>query len=331
MIRLALVSLLFLSGCFDSLLGSPCRAGLTLRDGQCVANSDGGTITPDSLTILTPDADPATDGGDAGPIVGDAGPLGDAPNTDAPNTDAPNTDAPVADAPPDAPTCPNTQTDPLNCGVCGHACASGICSAGVCEGDPRGHVVAIGHDFIASNAPMVRVLGNAAALGAHHDLAIARWSEPSAAVSSALSIALAQLGRPSHAVALPTTPSPNAFAGIDVIIFDPRNADGDIEEANGVAWSVAFSQFLVQGGVVIVLEGGGGSNHRFARGAMLFNTTTPVVVTGTHLQVVAPTDAVAQQVISPYYAAASTVAFPNLPAVVASPVNGAVVFHAARP
>ena len=310
MIRVALVSLVFLAGCFDSLLGSPCRPGLTLRDGQCIVEQsdvDGGVKTPDSLTLVVPDAGFTNDSG-----------------TDAGTS---------PDGSPDAQTCAaDLQTDPLNCGVCGHACLSGICTAGICEGDPRGHVVAIGHDYVASNAPMIRVLGNAAALGAHHDLAIARWSAPSAKVTSALTVSLAQLGRSSHSVTLPASPSPNAFAAADVIIFDPRTADGVVEEATGVAWNGAFSQFLLDGGVVIVLEGGGGTNHRFARGAGLFMTTTPVVVTGAHLQVFAPTDAVAQQVISPYYAASSTVVFPNLAPVIAAPATpGAVVFHVARP
>jgi hypothetical protein len=308
-IRISFIALvIMLTGCFDSLLGSPCKPGYTTRDGVCVV--DHATMPPDSHDPVGPDGPAPPDGGgpDSGPLV-DAGP----------------------DATPDAPTCTaDTQVDPLNCGVCGHVCASGICAVGLCVGDPRGHVVAIGHDYASANAPMVRVLGNAAALGEHQDLAIARWSTPSAAVTSALASGLTMVGRTSHAVAMPTMPSATAFDGIDVILIDPHTADGASEVATGLAWRPAFAAFLLRGGVVIVLEGAGGTNHQLADGADLFHTTTPIVVTGSHLAVVAGADAVAQQVLSPYFAASTTVAFPTLTPVVSSP-SGAVVFHEARP
>jgi hypothetical protein len=218
----------------------------------------------------------------------------------------------------------------LNCGVCGHSCASGICSAGFCAGEPRGHVVAIGHDYANTNLPMLRVLGNAAALGSPQNLAIARWSTPSSAVTTALASGLAMVGKSSHPVAMPVMPSANAFEGIDVIVVDPQTQDELSESIKGLTWRAAFAAFLTRGGVVIVLEGAGGSNHRLADGADLFHTTAPVVVTGAHLSVVNGADAVALQVLSPYYAAATSVTFPTLPAVVAAPTMGAVVFHEAR-
>jgi len=80
----------------------------------------------------------------------DAG-AGDAGTKDAP-VDATTHDATAADAPPDtrvpdahppadagrdAPPCsPNLETDPDNCGRCGHSCLGGQCIAGTCQPKP---------------------------------------------------------------------------------------------------------------------------------------------------------------------------------------------------
>lgn len=287
--RIWLAALALLAGCFDSLLDAPCREGLTLRNGQCVTD----TQQPD------------------GP---------DGPDAVKPPT--------VRDPQDAAPTCEaDLETDPQNCGSCGRACASGICAMGACLGDVAGHVVAIGHDYGNTNAAMLRVLGNAAALGTHHDLAIGRWA-PSAAITQALSFSLAQIGRPWHAVALAAAPA--GLDAVDVVLVDPQTTDGTDAEAFGTSWRTELVTFLDRGGVVIVLEGAGGTNHRFAVGADLFASPTPTVATAAHLSVIAPADSVAQQVMSPYAAAATSVAFPGLEPVIATPSGDAVVFHAAR-
>lgn len=305
----AALAVVLLGGCFDSLLGTPCREDFVERDRQCVA-----ALGAPDAGVTEPDAHPFVPAPDVLVQAPDAG-------SDAGSPDAPS---------PDTPVCTAIADDPMNCGACSHTCSSGICAGSTCAGEVPGHVVAIGHDFTVTNAGVLRALGNAAAMGVSHDLAIARWGE-SAAVTNALAASLAQLGRPWHATALPTQPGVTALAGVDVVVIDPRTGDGDASELEGASWQATFTSFLGRGGVVIVLEGENGTNHRFAHGASLFSSAAPASVTGAHLAVVAATDAVAQQVPSPYDAASATVAFPGLPAVVAMPDGDAVVFHAAFP
>lgn len=310
--RIAILAVVLLAGCFDSLLGTPCRDGYVEHDRNCIAEQ-----------ALTTDAGmPGVDGDDQPPV--DAPPATPDAMTDAMADSMPDAGSP------DAPVCTAIPDDPLNCGACGHVCTSGICSGDTCAGEIAGHVVAIGHDFTVTNAGVLRVLGNAAAMGLHHDLAIARWGE-SSAVTAALAASLAQLGRPWHAAALPAQPASDALANVDVVVIDPRTGDGDASELEGASWHAAFAALLSRGGVVIVLEGASGTNYRFASGAGLFTTTAPVAVTGSHLAVVAATDAIAQQVPSPYLAASASVAFPGLTAVVATPEGQAVVSHIAVP
>lgn len=308
----AIAAGVLLGGCFDSLLGTPCREGFVEHDRKCTAAHG---AAPDA-GMPQVDADPYVPMPDAVVVVSDAG-----SDVTPPPPDAPSSDAPVCTAIPD---------DPLNCGACGHVCGSGICAGASCVGAVSGHVVAIGHDFTVTNVGVLRVLRNAVAMGVNHHVAIARWGN-SEAVTSALQVSLAQLGRPWHVAVPPTEPGTTALDDFDVVIVDPRFNDGDANELEGASWQAVLASFLGRGGVVIVLEGEGGTNYRFAHGANLFSSGAPAAVTGAHLSVVAATDAVVQQVPSPYFAASATVAFPGLPAVVAAPDGSAVVFHAATP
>lgn len=291
-----------LAGC-DSIIDSPCIDGYALEAGSCVQR----VADVDARIDETVDASVPTD------VTPDA----------------------VLDSSPDAFVCTaDVEVDPFNCGACGQVCASGLCTAGRCEGAHAGHIVAIGHDFTASNASMRHVLANAASLGIRADLGIAHYApEGSSAVasSSALRTGLAIMGRPWHAVALP---GPGALLNgerIDVLVIDPRHGDPDAVAADGAAWQPALDRFLTDGGTVIVLEGAGSVTYRFASGAGLYTLAAPDPVSGMPAVIINAADAVVDHVPSPYLAMEVSVAFQGAPApVVTTPTGATIVFHLTR-
>ena len=100
--RIVLVAVVLLAGCFDSLLGTPCRDGYTEHDRQCVAAQ---SLTTDAGT-------PGVDADDEPPV--------DAPPTMPDATPDGMPDAMADAGSPDAPVCVAVPDDPLNCGACGH-------------------------------------------------------------------------------------------------------------------------------------------------------------------------------------------------------------------
>lgn len=311
----------FTTGCFDSLINGACQSGFVREGASCVARS---------VTDAGPDPDV-----DAGP---DASPPGDAGTDTTPPLDGHPTDGgdaqvcvlPEVQCPAG---CKDLQLDPDNCGSCGHVCASGLCSAAHCVGEPWGHIVAIGHDYQSFHPAMARVLGNAAALGSSVDLKISWWpaDHAHAGPTAALTSALGTLGRPWHPVALPVAPAGTALAGIDVLIVDEPAAEGVATFADGAVWATELDAFLHRGGVVIVVEGLGGTAHQFAAGAALFTSPAPLDVTGEHTVLVNPADAVADHVLAPYLAETTSVQFPGATSPVVTTTDGRViVFHLVR-
>lgn len=283
----------FASGCFDSIVSDPCAVGYQLHEGACVASSQLGS----DGTIV--------DGGI--PVTGDG-------------SDVP----PVCTA--------DTTSDPKNCGACGIVCTSGICENSVCVGDVSGHIIAIGHDFQQHDGSMSRVIGNAVALGKHPDVGVARFrgSAKTAAVqgtTAAITESMAKIGRVWHTVELPATPGPSALEGVDVVVVDAQTGDGDHAEQVAGPWLPYFSGFIASGGVIVVLEGKNGVGYRFARGAGLYDLAPPVDATGDVATVIAPTDATALGVVSPYLAEPTSVAFPGATGATVTVDAGAVVFH----
>ncbi len=345
--RYLLLSLALVAGC-SSLVDDHCARGYLREDGTCVARqeTDGGqvAVSPDApMPYGDFDPDPLQPGPDAGPGP-DASPEPDA----MPEPDGGVIVDAGPDASPDAPdqglvcaapleacygACVDFQTDADHCGSCTHSCASGICTNGHCQGEPWGHIVAIGHDYVASHASQRRVLVNAVSLGSSGNVGVAWWPGETRSVAHKAPFASAMdaANRAWHEVAFPNSAS-FIGTGIHVVIVGPDRGDGDAAEAMGAAWATALDEFLRTGGVVIVLDGANGTNHRFAEGANLFDVGAPVTVTGQPTAVVDGTDAIVDQVLAPYLAEDSSVSWPGAPEPVITTMGGmnTIVFHIAR-
>ena len=325
--------LLALTGC-SSLVDGACIDGYVRADGSCTARvasgDDSGVGSPDG-----PGRDGSgSDGSDGGGSSSDGGMNADGGSADGGGSDA-DLDAGLVCTAPEVVckgACRDFATDANHCGSCGHDCASGICTLGHCEGEPFGHIVAIGHDYGSYHAAERRVLVNAVSLGASGDVAVAYWpgQSPRTGYRSVLATGMTTVNRPWHVVPFPMSPSATALDGVDVVVVSPEVGAGDDVEAAAAVWATTFDAFLHHGGVVVVLEGAGGQNHRFGHGAGLFDVGAPVTVTGQQTSVVDPSDTMAASVVAPYLAETTSVAFPNAPEPVFTTAGGTVVFHVTR-
>ena len=318
--------LVLLAGC-SSLVSDPCAAGYHLDTGACMQ---------DQKTHGTMDPNGTMQGPDASVIV--THPPGDG------STVQPQ-DASV-DAPPDAMVCTlpevkcgdqciDVSDDPYNCGHCGRTCSSGICAAGSCIGDLPGHIVVIGHDYVASDPAMDRVIANGVSLsvlgGVSGSVAHVGWWRGTAAQEAgiaAVARGLAQTGHTAQSTSVATIDTAS-LANLDAIVVEPQVGDGDAAEAAGAAAAASLATYLGASHTVVVMETTAGVSYRWLHGAGLVDLTPPVDASASQVTVVAPGDAIATGVVSPYFAKPGSVGFAGATHVVVSDGSGdAVVIHA---
>ncbi|MEZ4365307.1 MAG: hypothetical protein R2939_03345 [Kofleriaceae bacterium] len=314
----------------DSLVTGECAGGWTKTDGVCArlgGGPDAATPGPDGATGVdarpdagaAPDAHPSADAGpsaDATPMV-DAEPMADAGwDVDAePTPDATTTPDALTCAPPTEAcdgVCIDTSADPANCGGCGVICPSGICAAGACVGATSGHVVAIGHDFVEHSAAAARLLGNALTLGGTEPSLVGEWRGTAsdaarAATITAATAGLAAQGRTWTRVELDVGLS--QLPQVRVVLIHAQHGDPAADFALGVAWAPTLTAFVEGGGVVIGVEGEAGSTHAILAGAGLLAISSTAALPASDLTLVAPADALAPGVLSPYRSGATSVVF----------------------
>lgn len=215
--------------------------------------------------------------------------------------------------------CVDTQTDPQNCGSCGVACISNLCAVGLCQGENRGDIVYIGHDFTGSpidiRVAQPRVLANAVLLTQSNPirvLAYQRYASPTAItnVTGILAATGTQSGRTINVTTTTTDadiPAMLNAATYDVlIVYDQENAPAATLGALGASWATTLTTFTKAGGIFVTLDGVAGTDpqmHEFepATGLLSVSAHTqypaspPVAITLT-----APSDAVGKSVITPY-------------------------------
>ncbi len=305
MTRLALFALC-VAGC-GSLVDDPCAEGFELVGGVCTTAGSGSDMQPNQTTQ---------------PVM----PMGPTTPISPTQPDPPLCSLPLTDC---GGVCIDTTSDPDNCGACGLVCATGLCQASACVGAIAGHVVAIGHDYSATDAAMSRVLGDAVGLVTGQFTRIGYWRGSSSLEGgqAAAVAGLAQTSRTAWSTELGSIDA-GSVSEIDTVVIEPQQGSGDDAEAAGSAAAQSLQDFVAAGHVVVVLETAGGVSYRFADGAGLFTVAAPIDVSNTAITVAAAADAVAEGVASPYLGRPSTVGYPG----VADPVfvdgsGDAVVFH----
>ncbi len=356
--------------------GHSCPSGVACVAGSCGGLVDGATDAPgDGARDSSADgaSDSALDG-----ALDSVGPDGDAAPPDGFNLDGPGKDGAAegsADGPPtDAPfdtsplcdpdsgltdcmgMCVDEQNDPMNCGMCGRVCASNLCVGGMCQGVTAGNVVVIGHDYFVAQttSAQARVLSNSVLLPSSNPLRILSFEHYANATAVTKAKAAIAAGAAAQGRTLSVTVSNNdndipnmlTIQNDDVLlVYDQANAAPGTLGPLGASWAPTLSTFLGAGGVVVVLDGAegqsstGGEMPLFETSAGLLNVSAHTrIPPGTPVDVVAPGDAVAVGVLSPYGVTKDSVHYTAEPPssvvtyVVVEPVSGEpVVVHKVVP
>jgi hypothetical protein len=223
--------------------------------------------------------------------------------------------------------CVDLKGDPNNCGTCHHICASQICTPAGCAGTTPGDILFIGHDYQTTSAgtAQARVLSNAVFLAQQTTLNVLSYEKYSnAAAVGRIHNILTSSAPAGRTLTLTSTTNDADVAGLNFIDFqvlliaDQSNAPGNVDlGALGATWAPSLAQFTQRGGVVVVLDGGGGSDGMPAlvTGTGLLTVTADAPLpTGTPLQVAAPADALGIGVLSPYGAGIHSVSIATEPA-----------------
>ena len=313
---------------FFALLLLGCSRENALVDGECAS----GYVQSDDTCVVAPDA--SLDGSNDGDAT-----LSDA--SDA-SDDGKNRDVIQLDSPSDSPsdvvvdaitcddgltlcqgTCVDTTSDPYNCGSCGVVCPSLLCSSSQCQGSVAGSFVVIGHDYgVTYSAAQARVLGNALLIAPASTIRVRSYEQYAASkaianVKAILNAAAAGAGRTiSYTVATQPTDVSTGMtaANTDVlVVYDQSGAPASTLATIGAGWATAIANFTHVGGVVIALDGAGGTNPQMpaliqSAGILDVSSDTPIAQSSP-LDVVAPADAVGLGVVSPYGAGKQSVYF----------------------
>jgi hypothetical protein len=231
---------------------------------------------------------------------------------------------------------PSVSYDPDNCGSCGNRCSSGICIEGVCADATAGHVVLIGHDYVASRRGMQRIAGNSVFLGIGANVDVVAWEGSATTtqirgVDRAVDRVAMERGRMWTKVLPAADKILDELERADVFLLYPQPGDSDGSlTAFGASLARGFRMFLRRGGVIIVFDTPSPMNAgtwQFLTGAGLMTVRSHVDVTGDTLMVTAPGDAIALGADLTYAAEMSTVRYDATAPVVVMHPEGPVVLH----
>ncbi len=217
--------------------------------------------------------------------------------------------------------CLDLTSDPDHCGGCGTSCSSGICEGSSCADAVPGHVVVIGHDYLAANNTMRRIAGNAVFLarGAPVQVLVYTGEADPASVSgveAAINYVQTQSGRAwkkTDAIEVIVT---RQLLDADVFLIHAQaNARKSPLGKLGQQWGNALRGFVAAGGVIVVFDAPSTVNDgtfRLLEPGLLFSAQKRETIANQQLQVVVPGIGVATQVSDRYMSARDTVRFVGL-------------------
>ena len=201
-----------------------------------------------------------------------------------------------------------------------------------------GHVVLIGHDYQDSRSGQNRLAGNSVfiAPGAPVQVLVYEGDAVSGSITgvdAAIDQVSTELGRSwQRNVAADATDviTQLPFANVFLLYSQQGATDGALQ-ALGSMWSAALSDFIGDGGVVVVFDGGGthAGTYQVLEEAGLLSVTARAALSAQVVTVVAPGDAVAPNVPGSYLGETETVSFTFAGAgtVVVQHGTGPVVIH----
>ncbi len=244
--------------------------------------------------------------------------------------------------------CVDTTIDPLNCGTCGNVCPTGLCNGSTCRGARSGHAVVIGHDYATSlpTSAAGKVVSNGVFLPSTNPVRVLwldQYADPGAesAVTKILDNTASLTGRTWKRTVAPTSSDVLTKLGIDafevLVVLDQPNAPAGELASIGGDLDAKITSFTQTGGVVVVLDGGGGRGEMpaFLDASGILSTSAHTTISGKTVDVIAPADAIGIDVLTPYFAASKSVTFtltvapsPSIVVVVQEPTSIApVVIH----
>lgn len=220
--------------------------------------------------------------------------------------------------------CVDTTNDPRHCGGCNNRCESGICVSSDCVGRVNGHMAAICASYASQSPAQTNLLGNAVFLASTDPVRILAYVRDTSGVSingtnQALASAAAARGRDyekTEVTGLASVANQLTRADYDVlIVYDQQNAPAGRMASRAAAWAPAIETFTELGGIVIVLTGGDGTNemNEFIDGIGIASVTGTTNYDGSRYSVVAPGDALAIGVVSPFLAVPTSCVFDGAP------------------
>ena len=161
-------------------------------------------------------------------------------------------------------TCTTTtdySNDPLNCGVCGNVCASGLCYSGVCADDRAGHIFVIGNSYRKSNPSWDRMLGNALFLKENAKVNVLVYrgtatTDYNSGTANAIARAATMLHRSyTRTVITSSSAVQTSLPTMDVLVIEAQPQLDNVSLASlANEWSLPIDDFTRRGGIVVVLD-----------------------------------------------------------------------------